>query len=100
MKLLIATGLSLLVCVIIYIGMSIHYKTLEVRARTAFNAQQKGCESFYDEMWKTIAQKAQVPEAAKNAFKEIYTPLIEGRYGNEKGGSLMKWIQEQINLLL
>ena len=44
-------------------------------------------------MWKTITQQASVSEQYKDAFKEIYPELIEGRY-SQGDGSLMKWIQE------
>ena len=48
-------------------------------------------------MFKVISQLAEVAdvkmEKSKNAFKEIYPALMEGRYG--KGdGSLMKWVTE------
>lgn len=56
--------------------------------------QEKSCKAVYDNMWKIISQKAQVSEKYKDAFKDIYPQLIEGRYGNEKGGSLMKFIVE------
>jgi hypothetical protein len=66
----------------------------EIRLRSQIEAQKQVCEAFYDKLWKVISQKAQVAEQYKGAFKEIYPELIEGRYGNEKGGTLMKWITE------
>lgn len=66
----------------------------EVKLRNQIQTQNKVCEAFYDKMWKIINQKAQVAEQYKSAFKEIYPELIEGRYGNEKGGTLLKFIQE------
>ena len=66
----------------------------EISLRNHIEAQQKTCEAYYDKLWKIISQKAQVAEKYKDAFKEIYPALIEGRYGNEKGGTLMKWITE------
>jgi len=44
-------------------------------------------------MWKILKQKAGVTDQYKNAFKEIYPKLIEGRY-SQGDGSLMKWVQE------
>jgi hypothetical protein len=48
-------------------------------------------------MFKVIAQVSQVAdkkmEVSKNAFKEIYPALIEGRY-SKGDGTLMKWITE------
>ena len=69
----------------------------EVTLRQKTIAQQEVCKANYDKMFKTIAQVAQIPgefmDKAKGAFKEIYQPLIEGRYA--KGdGTLMKWITE------
>jgi hypothetical protein len=58
------------------------------------DAQKEVIGLFYDKMWKILQQKAGVAAAAKDAFKEIYIPLIEGRY-SKGDGSLMKWITEQ-----
>lgn len=66
----------------------------EISLKNKIEAQQKVCESFYDKLWKVLQQKAQVADQYKTAFKEIYPDLIEGRYGDEKGGTLMKWITE------
>jgi len=66
----------------------------EIRLRSQISAQVQVCEAFYDKMWKVVSQKTQVADQYKDAFKEIYPLLIEGRYGDEKGGSLMKWITE------
>ena len=53
-------------------------------------------ETFHDKMWKTIKSQAKVTDKAKNAFQDIYTDIMKGRYsGGSKDGSLMKWIQEQ-----
>lgn len=94
MKVLIGLAVVLFSIVFVVGGGCLHYKSQEVSLRASFEAQQKVCETFHDQMWKVISQKAQVSEKAKDAFREIYTPLIEGRYGNEKGGSLMRFIQE------
>lgn len=66
----------------------------EIKLRNQTEAQKSVVESYFDKMWKVISQKAQVTEQYKNSFKEIYPQLIEGRYGNDKGGSLMKWVVE------
>jgi hypothetical protein len=79
---------------LIYFSMSISYKNQYVEIHNQLLAQEKSCKAVYDNMWKVISQKAQVSEKYKDAFKEIYPQLIEGRYGNEKGGSLMKFIVE------
>lgn len=66
----------------------------EIKLRNQMEAQKGVVESYFDKMWKVIAQKAQVTDQYKESFKEIYPQLIEGRYGGEKGGTLMKWIVE------
>jgi hypothetical protein len=70
------------------------YSNNEIRLRNRAEAQQKKCEIVYDETWKVIAQKAQVADSYKQAFQEIFPALMEGRYGNEKGGALMKFVTE------
>ncbi len=66
----------------------------EIGLRNEFKAQEKTVDLFYDDMWKTLKQKANITDKAKDAFKEIYIPMIEGRY-SKGDGSLMKWVTEQ-----
>ena len=66
----------------------------EADLRNLATAQKGVIEASFDTMWKIISTQAQVPEQAKEAFKEMYTPLIEGRY-SQGDGTLMKWIKEQ-----
>jgi hypothetical protein len=44
-------------------------------------------------MWEILQSKAGVATEYKEGFKEIYVPLIEGRY-SKGDGTLMKWITE------
>jgi hypothetical protein len=73
---------------------AINLSASEIKLRNQIEAQIDNRESYFDKMWKVISQKAEVTEKYKESFKEIYPELIEGRYGNEKGGALMKWITE------
>ena len=66
----------------------------EISLKNHIEAQQKVCESYYDKLWKVLKSKAQVADQYKDTFKEVYPALIEGRYGDEKGGALMKLIVE------
>lgn len=93
-KKLLVIGSIVVVFFLMIAGVWISANNQEVSLRNQITAQQKVCEAFYDKLWKVIAQKAQVAEQYKDAFKEIYPDLIAGRYGNEKGGTLMKWITE------
>lgn len=71
-----------------------HSHNTEVQLRASIEAQQKVCLSSFDKTWKIIQQQAQVAERYKTTFKEIYPQLMEGRYGNARGGALMSFIQE------
>lgn len=94
-KKIVALGASLLVAIMIIIVVVMNFSTqnTEIDLRTRTEAQNKKCEAYFDKMWKILKQKAQVTDQYKNAFKEIYPKLIEGRY-SQGDGSLMKWIQE------
>jgi hypothetical protein len=71
------------------IGLSNSERKLKLRGE----AQQVVCEAFFSNMWEIIQSKAGVATEYKNGFKEIYVPLIEGRY-SKGDGTLMKWITE------
>lgn len=79
---------------VLYFLMSITYTNKEIELRNQVMSQQEVIKLNFDKMFKVISQVAQVPEQAKKTFKEIYTPLIEGRYNNDRGGALMSWITE------
>lgn len=89
---LVSTAIAAMMLIIVFfMNISIENTEIDLRART--EAQNKKCEAYFDKMWKILKQEAGVTNQYKDAFKEIYPKLIEGRYA--KGdGSLMKWIQE------
>lgn len=93
MKAAIITIVSILTLALMLIIIGVSASNNEIKLRSQITSQKQVCEAFYDKLWKVIAQKAQVAEQYKEAFKEIYPALIEGRYGNENG-TLMKWITE------
>jgi hypothetical protein len=85
----------IIVGVLVVIGITMYYtaSNSEIGLRNQITAQQTVCESFFDKMWKVINQKAQVADQYKEAFKDIYPTLIDGRYKNDNG-TFMKWITE------
>lgn len=91
---LLISVLVVVVLVVMYFFVSVSYKNQEVRLRNRISVQQKTNEVVYDTVWKIISQQAQVSENYKDSFKEIYGDIMEGRYGNENGGTLMKFITE------
>ncbi len=70
----------------------------EVKLRTNVNAKQQSCESNRDKLHQTLSNLIEVPrefmDKSQEAFEEIYPELMEGRYGNARGGALMSWVTE------
>lgn len=70
----------------------------EIKLRNRGNAQQEACAAYFDKVWKVLQQQAQVTDEYREGFREIYTDLMAGRYGNDGNGqgeqTFMKWIQE------
>lgn len=79
--------------IIVIFSMNISIENTEIDLRETTVAQNKRCEAYFDKMWKILKQKAGVTDQYKEAFKDIYPKLIEGRY-SQGDGSLMKWVQE------
>jgi len=79
---------------LVVMGLWISANNKEKSLRNQAAAQQKICQVVFDETWKIINQKCQVKDSYKDSFKEIFTGIMEGRYSNARGGSLMSWIQE------
>lgn len=99
MKTIIGVSLALLILVGgFFLGAYITITNTEMIMRKQVEAQQEVTKANFDKMFKVIAQTAQVPEhlmdKSKEAFKEIYVPLMEGRYDNARGGALMSWVTE------
>lgn len=92
MKALIVVGVVVAIAFSAFL-MYASISNAEVRLRNAVTAQQKSNETSFDTCWKIIQQQGQVADQYKDGFKEIYVGLMEGRH-YEKGGSLMKFIQE------
>ena len=90
---LIVAGIVLFFALIL-VSMKISYNNKEKTLRNLVEAQTQSNEANFDKMFKVIQQIAQTADASKEAFKEIYIPLMEGRYSGEKGNALMKWVTE------
>lgn len=74
------------------IAWAIGVSNSERRIKLRGEAQQEVCEAFFSNMWEILQTKAGVANEYKESFKEIYIPLIEGRYRDNN--LLMKWITE------
>lgn len=83
---------------IIGVVMYFSYNNTEIVKREQTTAQEDVCKANFDKMYKVINQVAQTAGqfamVSKDAFKEIYPSLMEGRYGNERGGALLSMVTE------
>jgi len=63
--------------------------------RNQYQSKVFANQAEFDNMWKKIQQTAQVPEAQKDAFKEIFTSYATART-SEGQGRMMTWIKEAV----
>jgi hypothetical protein len=89
--LFIGIGAFLLLGIIVLI-MGVSASNSEVRLRNQAEAQEQVCKNNFDNMFKQIAQVAQVADQYKETFKEVWPSIIEGRYKGDQ--TLMKWVTE------
>ncbi len=91
-------GLAVLVAILIfvYVSMSISYKNEEATLRINIDKQTQVNEVRFDNTWKIIKEKGQVAEKYKDAFKDIYVSIMQGRYGEDgrQEGGFMNMLQE------
>jgi hypothetical protein len=64
--------------------------------RNQYEMKVKANEAVFDNMWKKIAQTAQVTDAQKDALKEIFTGYAEARSGGKTGGTFINAVREAI----
>lgn len=95
---LVIFGVALLFFGALVLGMYVNYTNTEIDLRERTEAQKQVCEANFDKMFKVISQTAEIPQEfiaqAKEAFKEIYIPLMESRYSGDRAGALMSWVGE------
>jgi hypothetical protein len=61
------------------------YFSKEVRLRNEFVKQQEVNVVIYDNVWKTIAQEAEIKETYKDEFKEVWEVISKGNSANSAG---------------
>jgi hypothetical protein len=64
--------------------------------KNQYTSKVSANEASFDNMWKKIQQTSQVPDAQKNALREIFEGYAAARTGVGGGGSVMNWIKEAI----
>lgn len=87
-------GIIVILAAVFFYGVGIENRYIDLE--NTYNKQLAKLETFHDKMWKTIKSQAKVTDKAKDAFKDIYVGIMEGRYSSAgpNDGSLMKWIKE------
>jgi hypothetical protein len=90
--------LGIVVLLAIVLGSTtIGYFNQEVSLRTTIENKMKDNKSEFDNMWKKIAQVAQVTDAQKNAIKEIVVGYASARsQGRDGSGSFINALHEAI----
>jgi hypothetical protein len=68
----------------------------EVSLRTAIENKQKDNTSEFDNLYKKIAQVAQVSEKSMSSLKEIVCGYAEARKGADNPNLIMNWIKESV----
>ena len=80
--------------VALFFIMSISLNNQDAVLRNTLKAKESAREAVYDETWKSIKQIAQVTDKYAGDFKEVFPKLMEGRYGNARGGALLSFVTE------
>lgn len=63
----------------------------EVRIRNAVTAQQKANEAIFDNVWKTIRQQAEVTDAYKDGFREVWKEIVSGQNDSQRKATFLAW---------
>ena len=93
----LAVGSVVFITILIIVGMAVSYKNSEVSLYNQIDAKKLDNTSEFDNMWKKIAQSAEITTEAKNALKEIFVDHAKARSaGQPAGGSLATWIKESV----
>lgn len=90
----IAGGLVLFLLIGFFMSVSIKNHHADILAQA--EAQQKANEVIYDEVWKVLAQKAQILDKYASDFKSVYASIFDERYQGQNSGQspAFMWIKE------
>ena len=74
-----------------FIGFQNTCKDFEIQIEAQYTDNQ----NVYDNGYKEVLEKSQVPKMYTNQLKELYAGAMSGRYGEEGSQALFQFIQEQ-----
>jgi len=90
----VSIGVVLILIAIVFFT-KVSYSNKEIDLREQCKAQQDANKVIYDKVWKVIKQKAQITDKYENAFKSIYSGMMNARYEGEKQQApLFKFVSE------
>lgn len=75
---------SLLVLALIFTTWYFSVNNRDATLRQDIAAEQDNSKIIYDEMWKVIKEQAQVPDAYKDDFKNVWKEIVNGNSGQVK----------------
>ncbi|MDP3800171.1 MAG: hypothetical protein Q8Q90_01985 [bacterium] len=74
-----------------FIGFQNTCKDFEIQIEAQYTDNQ----NVYDNGYKEVLEKSEVPEMYTDQLKELYSQVMSGRYGEEGSKALFQFIQEQ-----
>lgn len=77
------------------IGSCVSFRNTAVKLESSVKAQYQSNQNSYDAFWKKVTEIAQVPDAYKEAFKDVLVSDTSARYGEDGADATMLWIQER-----
>jgi len=96
----LAVTLLAILGVVLFLGASlvigyISFGNEANRFENSITAAYTNNQNVYDNGWKTVVEKAQVPAEYTKQLKDLYTNAITGRYGPTGSRALFQFIKEQ-----
>lgn len=94
MKVLGALGSFMALVVMVVIGY-VNFGNNANQFEIIIKAQYKQNQNNYDNGWKEVMEKAQIPDMYTNRLQELYRTAMTGRYGQDGSKALFQFLQEQ-----
>ncbi len=94
MKGLAVTGVMVVFLAMVVMGFFNFQNTANL-FEIGIKAQYKQNQNNYDNGWKEVQEKAQIPNMYTEQLQELYKTAMTGRYGDEGSKALFQFLKEQ-----
>lgn len=94
MKALAALGVTAALFVILLVGF-FNFQNIANQLEIGIKAQYSQNQNNYDNGWKEVMEKAQVPAMYTKQLQELYKTAMTARYGEEGSHALFQFLKEQ-----